>query len=574
MNDENLKPVEKLTPFTKMIMTIGTLPSSFYASMSYYESMVWLYEYLKNEVIPAVNNNGEAVEELQDKYIELKNYIDTYFENLDVQEEINNKLDEMAEDGSLEEIIKNYLKTFDLYISNFPKLEDETDDTQRLQRIINEGISKKNANIVIDELLHISETINIQYITGNEQITISGYNENTARNNMFYAGRWNELTNGILASGDINVFEISAPEGTTQELQGIRFNKLAIVNETYQKPALGYDSFTNTINGIVYDRATIVIDGCYFYGLNNAIYNSYTGTAYSDNLTIKNCDFHYYINSAITCSRADSGLIESCNFVPFNGYKNTMYIRGAKSLKILNITFSNWGHFVDSEWVKCSASTTTTDDTGSYLVFGYDSNISIDSVHCEFQNGSGVLFSRGSNIIANSISIPFANSYLGIARNNGTLTIENSTQKYNTSYSPWTDVYAIGSGNITIINSYRYDDEGHYYLKTSSSSSKAHVINSPIFTGRIRFTSNNKIILESAYESGNGTELTMDQYGDIKFDLSDDNIGKLAIAVVGYGNYATAKATLVNKQVTISLYDYTGTKLTSFTEGNVNLIII
>ena len=105
MENENLKPVEELTPFTKMIMTIGTLPSSFHASMSYYESMVWLYEYLKNQVIPTVNNNAEATQELQAKYIELKTYIDEYFENLDVQEEINQKLDEMALGGSLTNLI-------------------------------------------------------------------------------------------------------------------------------------------------------------------------------------------------------------------------------------------------------------------------------------------------------------------------------------------------------------------------------------------------------------------------------------------------------------------------------------
>lgn len=132
MNEnENLQPVEKLTPFTKMIMTIGTLPSSFYASMSYYESMVWLYEYLKNEVIPTVNNNAEAVEELQEKYIEfsgditeevsdfkeyingkvdeLETYMNNYFTNLDVQQEINNKLDAMATDGTLTNLIKNYV---------------------------------------------------------------------------------------------------------------------------------------------------------------------------------------------------------------------------------------------------------------------------------------------------------------------------------------------------------------------------------------------------------------------------------------------------------------------------------
>lgn len=109
MNNENLKPIEKLTPFTKMIMTIGTLPSSFYSSMTYYEAMCWLYEYLKNEVIPTVNNNAEAVEELQTAFTTLETFINEYFDNLDVQEEINKKLDEMAEDGSLTNLIKAYV---------------------------------------------------------------------------------------------------------------------------------------------------------------------------------------------------------------------------------------------------------------------------------------------------------------------------------------------------------------------------------------------------------------------------------------------------------------------------------
>ena len=134
MENENLKPVEKLTPFTKMIMTIGTLPSSFYASMSYYESMVWLYEYIKNEVIPAVNNNGEAVEELQEKFIELKTWIDEYFDNLDVQEEINKKLDEMAEDGSFDTI-------FSTYITNNPTL---------IPNEINSYLNDYDINSVID----------------------------------------------------------------------------------------------------------------------------------------------------------------------------------------------------------------------------------------------------------------------------------------------------------------------------------------------------------------------------------------------------------------------------------------
>ena len=97
-------------PFKDMVATIGNLPTSFVDSMSYYECIAWLANYIQNQVIPAVNNNAEATEELQAKYIELKEYVDNYFENLDVQEEINNKLDDMAEQGQLADIIAQYLQ--------------------------------------------------------------------------------------------------------------------------------------------------------------------------------------------------------------------------------------------------------------------------------------------------------------------------------------------------------------------------------------------------------------------------------------------------------------------------------
>ena len=110
MNDNLNKEVITLPPFKRLCMTIGELPSSYVETMTYYESLLWFCNYLGKTVIPTINNNAEAVEELQTKYIELKDYVDNYFENLDVQEEINNKLDEMAESGELADIIAQYLQ--------------------------------------------------------------------------------------------------------------------------------------------------------------------------------------------------------------------------------------------------------------------------------------------------------------------------------------------------------------------------------------------------------------------------------------------------------------------------------
>lgn len=111
MNDNINKEVITLPPFKRLCMTIGQLPSSYLASMSYYEAVTWLVNYLEKTVIPTVNNNSEAVSELQGLFTQLQNYVNNYFDNLDVQEEINAKLDDMVETGELQEIISEYLNS-------------------------------------------------------------------------------------------------------------------------------------------------------------------------------------------------------------------------------------------------------------------------------------------------------------------------------------------------------------------------------------------------------------------------------------------------------------------------------
>ena len=62
-----------------------------------------------NKIIDSQNIVGEQAENLTNAFNELQNYINNYFNNLDVQDEINNKLNEMAENGTLEEIISHYI---------------------------------------------------------------------------------------------------------------------------------------------------------------------------------------------------------------------------------------------------------------------------------------------------------------------------------------------------------------------------------------------------------------------------------------------------------------------------------
>ena len=132
----DLQKPQILKPFTRFCMTIGNLPSSYLVSLTYEEQLLWLCDYIKNTVIPAVNNNAESLSEVQKLYIELKEYVDNYFTNLNVQQQIDNKLDEMAEDGTLASIINQ-----DVFNGINASISQNTTDISELKTKVNQNTS-------------------------------------------------------------------------------------------------------------------------------------------------------------------------------------------------------------------------------------------------------------------------------------------------------------------------------------------------------------------------------------------------------------------------------------------------
>lgn len=74
----SLETIETLdtTPFKNMIMTVGNVPSSFVDSMSYYEMLSWLCQYITKEIIPVLNADSETIKVLEKEFTDLKNYVD------------------------------------------------------------------------------------------------------------------------------------------------------------------------------------------------------------------------------------------------------------------------------------------------------------------------------------------------------------------------------------------------------------------------------------------------------------------------------------------------------------------
>ena len=98
----------KPSPF--IAFTQRVIPATFDQSLSYQEALYAILKYL-NDMSETVNANADITDQQTAVIEQLTDYVNHYFDNLDVQEEINNKLDSMAESGQLQEIIISFLQS-------------------------------------------------------------------------------------------------------------------------------------------------------------------------------------------------------------------------------------------------------------------------------------------------------------------------------------------------------------------------------------------------------------------------------------------------------------------------------
>jgi hypothetical protein len=101
---------KRLTPFKWFVLQNFPFIDEDFDAITNYQLFCKLGEEI-NKLIESMNLAGEQVEELT-------NYVNNFFDNLDVQDEINNKLDEMAESGQLTDIIAQYLQLAGLLCFN------------------------------------------------------------------------------------------------------------------------------------------------------------------------------------------------------------------------------------------------------------------------------------------------------------------------------------------------------------------------------------------------------------------------------------------------------------------------
>ena len=101
------------------------LPLVYDDSLSYYELLCKVRDYINN-LISDVSICEQNIGSLLNAYNQLQDYVNHYFDNLDYQSMVNNKLDAMAQDGTLSALIAAYI---DPALADLETFKTEIQDT-------------------------------------------------------------------------------------------------------------------------------------------------------------------------------------------------------------------------------------------------------------------------------------------------------------------------------------------------------------------------------------------------------------------------------------------------------------
>ena len=169
--------MRKLTPFYYCMLESFPFIEGVFEEIDNYKLLCRIIEYVNKTAIKT-NELGTKVEELNN-----------WFNSLDVQDEINKKLDEMAESGELQEIITKYLQISGLLCFN------TLNDLKNATNVINGSFTKTyGLNLYNDGLgnfYKIREIKNTDIVDNDKIVVLNNYNnliaekiENSYLNNI------------------------------------------------------------------------------------------------------------------------------------------------------------------------------------------------------------------------------------------------------------------------------------------------------------------------------------------------------------------------------------------------------
>ena len=334
------------------------IPLAFDNSLSYYEQLCNLVYYIKTTVTENLNNQGEAITELQKAYITLKNYVDNYFTNLDVQQEINNKLDQMAASGQLSDLIAQYLQIQSILAFNNIEEMKKSDNLIKGSFAKTYGFYTYNDNggnlykireikntDSIDEITLFAlknETLVAELVNNNNYINIKslGAKENTDISNI--------LTKAFNLASEKG-FKIFIPKGT------YLINSQITINQKENITLYGVNSILDSTNS---ENYMLDFEVC-------------------NNITIKNLKMISTNQGSIMCNDCSNINIENCD-ITLN-YKNGINTSAINIQRISESTLNDLENFTIKN---CKITTSFLGVLFQGKINRYLKNIKIEN--CEF----------------------------------------------------------------------------------------------------------------------------------------------------------------------------------------------
>lgn len=186
----------KITPFKWFIIENFPFLEDSLDALTNYELLCKLGKEI-NINRDSINKIGENAENLTEGYNALIDYVDNYFNNIDVQDEINNKLNNMVMDGTMESILAPYINNVVV-----PEIESTKNTLQsQINENKNDIVSLQNAfsslsitPIVVSSVSQMTDTSKI-YV-------------NTTDGNWYYYNGSNWVVGGAYQSTGIGINEI------------------------------------------------------------------------------------------------------------------------------------------------------------------------------------------------------------------------------------------------------------------------------------------------------------------------------------------------------------------------------
>lgn len=247
--------VSYLRPFRVWCQKV--LPLVYDDSLSYYELLCKVVDFL-NKTMEEVNQLGVDVSNLFNAFQQLQDYVNHYFESLDVQEEINNKLDELIQNGTFTQLLKDYLPFITL--SMFGAHQDgNTDDSDYLIEALNLS-STTGKTLYLEHDIAIGKSITIP-----NNAKLFSFNSNISPR-IFVLNGVSEAFICDETNVSLNGFTVTPKSGEYSEITAFTFNNinsdLLFKNITV--------SYCNT--GIKCKSRNVLIQECLFTHCKTGIY--------------------------------------------------------------------------------------------------------------------------------------------------------------------------------------------------------------------------------------------------------------------------------------------------------------